>query len=231
MTSRRVAVIGLGQFGFKVATTLSQKGNEVIALDIDPEKVDDIKDLVFQAYTVDSTDEKALWAIGLDKVDIAIIAIGDNIQANLLTSALVKNMKVDKILARSVTNVQQQILKYIGVDEIINIEEQMGINIANTIATIDVEKYLEISPGHSLIEISAPPFCIGKKIGEINFRKNYNINVIAIKSKIPSVSEMGESIFEEVINEVPGADDVINDNDILMIIGSDENINNIKKGD
>lgn len=230
MSTKRVAVIGLGQFGMKIATTLSQKGNEVIAIDIDPQRVEDIKDLVYKAICLDSTEEKALRSIGVDRVDIGIVAIGDNVQANLLAATLLKQMKIDKVIARSITSLQNNILHRIGVDEIINIEEQMGITIANNVTSTKIAKHVEISPGHSMIEVEVPNSLKGKSIGDINFRKKYNVNVIAIKSRIPHVNDYGESVYKEYMNDVPGAMDTFKDGDIMLVIGSDDNINNLNKG-
>ncbi len=226
---RQIAVIGLGRFGSTIAHTLSDKGVEVIAIDVDKEKVEDIKDYVSVAVSIDSTDEKALKAIGVDNVDAAIVCIGDNVEANLLTTSVLKKMGVRNIFARAMDNLQAQILKYMEVDRIINLEEEMGVMVANSMLTSHIEKHIPLASGHSLAEIKVPEKFIGKSIKELQLRNKYHINIIAIKKKMPEITESGERAYREVINDMPKADDILEDSDVLIVVGTDESIKNFSR--
>ncbi len=226
---RQIAVIGLGRFGSTIAHTLSDKGVEVIAIDVDKEKVEDIKDYVSVAVSIDSTDEKALKAIGVDNVDAAIVCIGDNVEANLLTTSVLKKMGVRNIFARAMDNLQAQILKYMEVDRIINLEEEMGVMVANSMLTSHIEKHIPLASGHSLAEIKVPEKFIGKSIKELQLRNRYHINIIAIKKKVPEITESGERAYREIINDMPKADDILEDSDVLIVVGTDESIKNFSR--
>ena len=223
---RQIAVIGLGRFGSTIARTLSDKGVEVIAIDVDKEKVEDIKDYVSVAVSVDSTDENALKAIGVDNVDAAIVCIGDNVEANLLTTSVLKKMGVRNIFARAMDKLQAQILNYMDVDRIINLEEEMGVMVANSMVASHIEKHIPLASGHSLAEIKVPEKFIGKSIKELQLRNKYHINIIAIKKRIPEITESGERAYHEVINDMPKADDILEDGDVLIVVGTDESIKN-----
>ncbi len=226
---RQIAVIGLGRFGSTIAHTLSDKGVEVIAIDVDKEKVEDIKDYVSVAVSIDSTDEKALKAIGVDNVDAAIVCIGDNVEANLLTTSVLKKMGVRNIFARAMDNLQAQILKYMEVNRIINLEEEMGVMVANSMLTSHIEKHIPLASGHSLAEIKVPEKFIGKSIKELQLRNRYHINIIAIKKKVPEITESGERAYREIINDMPKADDILEDSDVLIVVGTDESIKNFSR--
>ncbi len=226
---RQIAVIGLGRFGATIARTLSDRGVEVIAIDLDKEKIEDIKDYVAVAVGVDSTDEKALKALSIDNVDAAIVCIGDNIEANLLTISVLKKLGVKNILARAMDSLQAQILKYMEVDRIINLEEEMGVMVANSMVTSHIEKHIPLASGHSLAEVKIPSQFVGKTLKELQLRNRFHINIIAIKKKVPEITESGERTYKEVINDMPRADDVLEEGDILIVVGTDESIKNFSK--
>ncbi len=226
---RQIAVIGLGRFGSTIARTLSDKGVEVIAIDLDKEKVEEIKDYVSVAVAVDSTDEKALKSLGVDNVDSAIVCIGDNVEANLLTTSVLKRLGIRNILARAMDDLQAQILKYMEVDRIINLEEEMGVMVANSMVSSHIEKHIPLASGHSLAEIKVPEKFVGKTIKELQLRNKYHVNIIAIKKRIPEITESGERTYKEVINDMPKADDVLEEGDVLIVVGTDDSIRNLSQ--
>ena len=135
---KSIAVIGLGQFGHQLAVGLTQKGFEVIALDKDVEVVSEIKDLVSQAVILDAIDEKAMRAVNIDNVDIAIVAIGTNMQSSLLATALLQRMGIQDIYVRAISPLQESILKSMGIQSIINIEQEMGTQLSNSISSEEI---------------------------------------------------------------------------------------------
>lgn len=221
---RRIAIIGLGRFGSALAETLSDKGVEVLAIDTDADKVADIKDKVVCAVQLDSTDEAALRAVGIEDMDAAVVAIGDNVEANLLTTALLKKFNLPEIFSRSMTPLQARILKTMDIKRVINLEEEMGQQLAKSLVVQTIEKQIALASGHSYAELKAPRPFVGKTMKETSPRRNYKVNVIAIKKRLPDVDEHGQRTYKEEINDVPQPDDVFDEDDVLLVIGSDENI-------
>lgn len=220
----RFAVIGLGRFGFKVATTLAERGAEVIAIDVDRELVDEIKDWVSEALCLDSTDEKALRAVGIQDVDAVVVAIGNNIEASILTTAILKRLGVSRIIARAMTTLQGQILQEVGARRVIYIEEQMGEQVARTLIAPHIQEHIPLGTGHSLVQLTPRKEFIGKTIGELDFRAKYGVNIIAIERRIPTLTATGENKFDVQVNDLPSPHDRIEEGDTLLIVGSDERI-------
>ncbi|KPK99214.1 MAG: hypothetical protein AMJ95_00240 [Omnitrophica WOR_2 bacterium SM23_72] len=221
---RQIAVIGLGKFGVSVARELCEKGARVIAIDKNKERVEDLKDSVSYAATLDTVDKDALKSIGIQDIDVAVVCIGDDIEANLLTTLLLKKLGVRKIWSRAISPLQQEILKALEVDEIINLEEEMGKVVARSLVSTSITKHIPLSTGHSIAEIKIPQDFIGKSIREINPREKFNINIVAIKKKIPQINELGERTFGELIEDVPSPNKPLEEEDILLVVGTDENI-------
>jgi len=228
---KQFAVIGLGKFGTKVALTLSEKGGQVLAVDEDIRKVEEIKDHVAQAVCLDSTDEDAMRAAGLEDVDAAIVAPGENLELSILTTAILKRLGVPQIVARAVSDLHAQILLSVGASRIINVEEQMGEQVARSIIAPEIHEQFPLATGHSLAEVVPRPEFLGQTIGKINFRQQYGVNIIAIQKRNPVVTPDGRNAFEISINDLPKPTDVIEDNDILVVVGSDENIERLARGE
>ena len=139
---RQFAVIGLGRFGCKVAETLAQKGASVIAVDTIQENVEKVSDFVTKAVRIDSTDEKALLACGIKDVDVAVVAMGEDIESSVLTTALLKNLDVAEIVARACSTLHAQILRLVGATRVVFPEEYMGFRVANSILSPGVLEYI-----------------------------------------------------------------------------------------
>jgi trk system potassium uptake protein TrkA len=226
----RIAVFGLGQFGTSIAESLTSKGVEVIAFDVDEQRIEDVKDRVSVAVVLDSTDERALRAVGLDQVRVAVVTMGTNIEANILTSALLKQIGVPRVMARANTPLQEGILRAIGVDRVINVEQAMGEAIAASLAVGDVHRFFTLATGHSLVEIDVPPSLYNKTVAEADLRQRHSINIVAIKHREPDVDERGRRTFAERINLVPKPSDVLNEGDVLIVAGEDEDVQALVKG-
>ncbi len=224
------AVVGLGQFGFKVATTLAAKGAEVIAVDSNPDVVEQIKDQVTQAICLDSTDERALRSLGLQDMDAVVMAIGEGIEASILTTALLKRLRVKRIIARATSPLHGQVLKEVGAEKVVYPEDQMGEQLAKSLLAPQVVEQITLQTGHSLAQIRPRKDFIGKTIRELDFRAKFGLNIIAIHKKIPTVTEVGESSFKVQVNDLPTPEDRIEENDLLVVIGPDEKIQRLAEG-
>jgi trk system potassium uptake protein TrkA len=226
----RVAVFGLGQLGTSIAEALSNQGAEVLAFDSDRERVEAVKERVAVAVVLDSTDERALRAVGLEQVQVAVVTMGTNIESNILTCALLKQLGVPRVMARATTAVQERILRAIGVSKIINVEREMGETIAATLAVGDVHRFFTLATGHSLIEIDTPEALVGRTIEQAQLRQRFNVNIVAIKKRVPDVDERGRRAFREEVNLVPKPSDTFNEGDRLILAGENENIQAVLKG-
>ena len=221
---KQFAVIGLGNFGYAVAQELMNQGAQVIAVDKDAERVEAIKDMVTYAVSLEAGDEAALKAASLHEVDAAIVCIGENIEANLLTTLLLKNIGVKKVWARAISPLQQEILKALKVDSIINLEQDMGRMVARSLVIENVVKHIYLSPGYSVAEMKVPEPLIGKTLRQSGLRKDHNLNVVGIRKKVPQITKEGERTFEEVTDNVPSPDQRLEEGDVLILVGRDSDI-------
>ena len=226
----RIAVFGLGQFGTAIAESLTDKGVEVMAIDVDGERVDDIKERVSVAVMLDATDERALRAVGLDQVRVAIVTMGTNIEANILTSALLKQIGLPRVYARASTPLQEQILRAIGVDKIINVEREMGEALATTLSVGEVHRFYTLATGHSLVEIDVPKALVGKTIAQAQLRQRFQVNIVATKKQVPDVDDRGRRTFREEVKLVPKPSDTFEEGDVLILAGEDDDIQALVKG-
>jgi trk system potassium uptake protein TrkA len=226
---KQFAVIGLGTFGARVARALMEKGAEVIAIDSDPKRVEEIKELVTQALCLDSTDEEALAQSGVLDVDAVIVAMGQRMEPAILTTAILKRLGAGQVIARAASSLYARILKDVGADRTILIEEQMADQLAKSLITPDLLEQIPLTSNHSLIEMRAPQHMIGKKLEQLDIRRKYRVNIIAIKKRVPFITPEGDSGFQEQINDLPGPDDLIEQDDILVLVGRDEDIEHLAR--
>ncbi len=220
---KRFAVIGLGRFGKKLANDLALSGAEVIAIDIKRDEIDNIKDQVSLAVRLDSTDEDALRAQGIEKVDAAIVSIGQGrggFEAAILTVVNLKNLGVKEIFARSESLIGGQVLEAIGANQVIYPEIESAQRWAYKLIAPQVGEKIDFAPGYSLARVVAPESFDGKTVMEIQLRQKYNVNLVAIKR----VEDGKES--ERIFN-VPHPDTKILKGDILMVVGAGGDIASI----
>jgi trk system potassium uptake protein TrkA len=227
---RLFAVIGLGRFGSSIARTLSEKGQQVIAVDKNEELVQDMMESVTKAVCLDATDEKAVKAAGIQDVEVAVCAIGTNIEASVLITLLLKGLGIPTIVCKAVNSAHKTALEKIGATRVVLPEKEMGARIANTlIAPSDkVVEHVDVSEDSSIIEIIPPEEFIGKSLRDLNVRVEHGVNVIAIKRKI-EVTKEGKPCEEEKIDISPQADDVITKGDVLVVFGANKKIEALKK--
>jgi trk system potassium uptake protein TrkA len=203
MAKRTFAVIGLGRFGAAMATTLSQLGHEVIGIDGSDDRVTTLADQVSQTVKLDATDERALRAAGIQDVDVAVVSIGENIEASLLVVTLVKELGIENIVAKAVSPLHGRILEKLGVTRVVFPEREMAVRVAHSLVIPSVLDYIELS-------------------GDIGLRARFGLTTIAIKR----TSKTGHRDFTTVS---PGPDDVVQEGDILALLGSNERLGQLEK--
>lgn len=213
---KEFAVIGLGRFGGSICRTLAEEGMEVMAIDKDENRVNDYSMIASHAVVGDSTDEKVLKGLGIRNFDHVIVAIGDDIQASILTTIILKELGVKNITAKALNDYHEKVLIKIGADHVVHPERDMGKRIAHNMISNSVLDYLELSDEHSIVEIVANERIDGHSIIDLDIRAKYGITIVAIKRK------------DEIIVS-PQANEVINKNDILIVIGADADINRFEK--
>lgn len=226
---KQIAVIGLGKFGQSVAETLSQKGKEVLAIDINEDRVRAVSELVSQAVELDSTDEKALRAAGIENVDAAVVAIGRGLEASIMVTLNLKEIGVKEIVAKAVSEMHGKVLRKVGATRVVFPERDMGVRIAHSLLSVSTLEQIQLSNEHSIVEIIAPSVFVDKTLKELRLRSQYGVDVIALRRKIPTVTDKGVTEIEEKLIVAPGADDVVNEGDVLVIVGSNNDIHKLQK--
>jgi len=217
-------VVGLGTFGRKVAMTLLENGAEVIAIDRDKSKVETIKDKVTVALVLDSTDEEAMQTAHIEDVDAAVVALGNAQEEAILTTAILKRMGIFPIMARAANTLYEHVLKLVGADRVVIIEEQMGEDEAKRLLAPEIREKIMLTTGHSLVELEARKEFVGKTLKALDIRNKYSVNVVSIQRKMTDVNESGK-VFEFIqVNDLPGPDDVIKKGDILVVVGAEDDI-------
>ena len=226
----RFAVIGLGRFGMRLARLLAEAGAEVIAIDRNREVVEAVRDNVAMAVCMDSTDEKALRAQGIDKVDVAVVGLGTAFEAGALTTVLLKQLGVPRVVTRAATSVRGEILSRIGADDIVNPEKESAERWRNRLLAPTIMERIDLAEDCTLVQAPAPGAFIGKTLGELDVRRNYSINVAAIRRTLQETDEQGVKRTRQYVISVPMADTKVAPGDVLLLIGSHEAIQNFSVG-
>ncbi len=210
-------VIGLGHFGFNVAKSLYEMGHEVLGVDKSKEKVDQIKDFSSQAIQADACEKKVLMALGVENAEAVIVSMGGRLDASILATLYLREIKVSRIIVKAVSDDHGRILELVGASDVVFPEKDMAIKLANTLAFPNTLDYLPLAPGFSIIEIVPPGVFIGKNLAELDLRNKYHVQVIAVRELVP-----------DRVNLVPRANTKIKDSDILVILGRDDDLAKLK---
>ncbi len=218
----RFAVIGLGRFGKKLAIALAMSGAEVVAIDRNRDEIELIRDQVSLAVRLDSTDEEALKAQGIDKIDVAIIGIGqEGFESAILTVVNLKQMGVKKILARAESPVSGEVFSKVGATDVIYPEIESAQRWAYKLIAPQIGEKIDFAPGYSLARVTAPASFDGKTVMDLQLRQKYKVNLVAIKRDEHGKKKKADS--SQIIN-VPMPGTVVYENDILMVAGSDADL-------
>lgn len=213
---REYAVIGLGRFGGSVCRELSLEGMSVLAIDRDEAKVNEFKNIATHAVIADATDEVTLKELGITEIDHVIVAIGENIQASILTTVMLSDLGIKKITVKAQNDYHERILKKIGAHQVVHPERDMGKRIAHSIISNNILDYLELSEEHSIIEVKTSKKMLGKTLEQLAIRAKYGCNVVAIK-------------HNNEINVSPPAQLQLQGEDILIVIGSNDDLSRFEK--
>jgi trk system potassium uptake protein TrkA len=221
----RFAVIGMGRFGKRLSALLAESGAEVIAVDREKTVVDEIRDTVTLAVCLDSTDEDALQAQGIHKVDVVIVGIGSSFEANLLTTVVLKQLGVPRVISRATTDRRAKILMSIGADSVANPELESAARWRSQLLAPSLMERLDLADGYSLTQVAAPEIFHNKTLEELDVRKKHKITVAAIRRSPDSEKSETETNRRSTrLIKVPMPETRIRPGDILLVIGSDEAI-------
>ncbi|MBN2982725.1 potassium channel family protein [Cohnella algarum] len=216
MAKKQFAIIGLGRFGSSVAKFLSEMGYEVLAIDENEELVQDVAHIVTHAVSADSTDEEAVRALGIRNFDVVVVAIGQDIQASILTTLILKDLGVKQIIVKAQNELHGKVLSKIGADKVIFPERDMGLRVAHHLVSPNILEHIELSNDYSIVEMKVPSQIVGRNLKQLDIRVKYNCNVLAVKRD-------GE------MNITPHPDESLNSEDVLVIVGRNDQLNRLEQ--
>ena len=223
----KIIIIGLGNFGLALALNLTETGNEVIGVDKQMEKVNLVKDKLAHVVCMDSTNEQAYQALPTKQADLIVVAIGENEGPAIITTAIVKKLCSGKVISRSLSAIHDTVLQAMGIDFIVHPEQEAAEKLTYKINLKNVIDNYKIDDHYSISEIKTPESFVGKTIGELNIRINYNVNVITLLRDKEKTNLIGiPTKIKEVIG-VPTANTRVERGDIMVIFGLNEKITNL----
>ncbi len=208
---KQFAVIGLGRFGSSVATTLARMGYDVLAVDTNEQKVEQIVNQVTHAVQADALDDDSLKALGMRNFDVVIVAIGHDMQASILTTVMLKEMGVKTVVSKANTELHGRVLARVGADKVVFPERDMGVRVARSLVSKNLLDHIDLSPVFSIMELVAPADFVGKSLLESGVRGKYGVTILAIRR--------GHDVLIS-----PGAREVIREGDVLVAIGRNDRL-------
>lgn len=224
--ARLVAVLGLGRFGQALVKTLVEEGAEVIAIDVDKEQVEKIKDIATHAIQLDREDEEALRACGVGDADVAVVAVGA-LEPSVMNTAILSKMGVKEIIARATSDLHAHILSTVGATRVVFPEKDIGIRVAKGIMVPGLMEYVEVGEDYCLAEVKAGERLIGKSLRELDLKARFSINVVIIKKT--EVIQVNDHPVERERMVLPTADYVVGKGDCLVIVGETEKVEDFER--
>lgn len=215
---KQFAIIGLGTFGYYLATNLYEKGHDVLAIDKNSRRVQEIKDSVSQAIVADATDEKTLESLSIHKMDAAVVCIGSDLSTSILVTLKLKDIGVKRVLAKAITEPHGRILHKIGALEVLFPEKDLAVSLAERLHNPSVLDYLPFLEGYSIIELELPKSFIDKELKDLDLINKYGIQVLAIKETVPGQ-----------LNMIPTGRYVLKDGDILILLGPNDRLDLLRE--
>lgn len=225
---QRIAVIGLGRFGTVLARRLGASGVQVLAIDRQQQHVNEVKDEVDVAVRLDATDEAALKSQDVERADVCVVTIGENFEAALLATVIAKKLGIPKVICRAQTAFHGEIFRQIGADEVIQPEVDAGESLARRLVNPHIEDLINLAEGYSLLELMAPAAFHHQSLKALHLRAKYGVNLVAIKRTVES-DEQQEGAEPRQMASVPKPTDVIQPGDVLVLVGSDEELAKVPK--
>jgi trk system potassium uptake protein TrkA len=215
---KQFVILGIGNFGHYLAIHLYKKGHEVLVIDKRSNRVTEIKDQVSQAVVADATDRKALEALGLDKMDAAVVCIGSVLSESILATLNLKDIGVGRVYAKALSEAHSRILQKIGASEVFFPEKDQAISLAERLHNPNMLDYLPFLEGYSIIQLAPPNRFIGKSLRELNLINKFGVQVVAVQEVVP-----------ERLNLIPTAQFVLKDSDIMILLGPNEALDELRK--
>jgi len=225
MARTKMAVLGLGHFGLHLSLDLTSLGCEVLGVDLREERAELLRDRIDQTVVLDTTDPRALRQLGLSDFDAVIVAIGENFEASILTTAHLQELKIRRIVNRVVNPIHERLLRLMTVEELILPEAEAASGLARRLMIKGVTEALGISSEYSVIEAKAPGWIIGKTVAEVDLRKRFSLNLVTIMrmSKERGLMTLGTRSEKKVLG-IPEATTVFCPEDILLLFGEEKSI-------
>jgi trk system potassium uptake protein TrkA len=217
-SSSRFAVFGVGRYGQQIALALSAKGAEVIAFDCDSNKTERLKDEIALAVTLDSTDKRALQAQKVQDMDAAVVAIGENFEATVLTALNLLDLGVKRVIVRANDDNQERILASLGIQEILSPESEVANVVSERLIHPNIRGFLQLPDDYEIAEIRAPENCVGRTLGSVDLTSRYDLRLITIRRVTHQTEEEGGDV-EHIIG-VPRADTTLESTDTLVVFGT-----------
>jgi trk system potassium uptake protein TrkA len=207
------AIIGLGSFGYYLSKSLTDLGKEVLAVDTDEAAIERVKGWVQRAVITDSTNPDALKALGVVEYDAVIVSLGENIEASVLTTLNLKDLGVRYIVARAITEAHGRLLGKVGANDVVFPRRDMADRLALRLINADILEFVPLGSDYGILESVPSPEMVGRTLGELNFRKHYNLTVIVVRQLVP----------DEIIVS-PDGSFVVKDSDILVLLGHNKDL-------
>lgn len=207
MRMKQFVIFGLGRFGASLATTLAEAGYEVMVVDKSEERIQEISSLVTHAVQADAADMDTLRSLGIRNFDVAIVAIGKDIQSSIMTTLLLKEVGIPYVVAKASSEIHERVLRKIGADRIILPEHEMGMRVATNLMSGNIIDYIQLSSEYSIVEIAILPEWANRSILDVNFRAKYGINIIAVQR-------------HGNIDITPTPDYILSSEDVLVVVGA-----------
>jgi trk system potassium uptake protein len=222
-------IIGLGNFGSALAEKLTHMGHEVIGVDNQIQKIQDIKDKITQAICLDSTHEDSVKSLPLKNTDVVVVSIGEDEGANILTTALMKKMNVPRLISRSVSPLHENVLQAMEVTEIVRPEAESAERWAKKLSSPGILDSYELTSKYSIVKARVTREFSGKTVQEVGFLRNFNVIVLTVikDSKRKNIFGFLKNVAELEIDKIANADTVLNEGDIMVLYGHGSDIQKI----
>ena len=223
----KFVIIGLGNFGSALAISLTHQGHEVVAADDSHDKVEFFKDQITHTVTVNGREMNGLKTLPLQNADAVIVGIGEDFGSSVEVTANLKQLQVERLIARAISPVHETVLEAIGVEEIIHPEQETAERLAHRLEIKGILDSFDIASGYKIVEAAAPERYVGRTVEDVDFRKNYNVNIVTILKKQKSTNSLGVELKKEEVLGVFSPDRKFEEDDILVLFGAMKDIDSL----
>jgi trk system potassium uptake protein TrkA len=215
---KQFAVVGLGNFGFYLSTRLYEKGHDVLAIDLNANRVQEIKDQVSQAVVADATNREALEPLGLGEMDGAVVCIGSDMSQSILTMLNVKDIGVKRVIVMAISEPHARIIEKLGASEVLFPEKDTALSLAERLHNPNMLEHLPFIEGYSIIELATPSEFLGSTLKDLDLINRYGVQVIALKE-----------VLTDQIVLIPRGNYILKDSDIMIVLGPNESLDKLRE--